>query len=91
MLVKAGANAKIADNQKSTPLHIAAETGFLPTVVYLITDGLAGVNAPNSRGKVPLHYLATTTRDKSIISHFVQVSTFLFDLKALWLIPYELL
>lgn len=72
MLVKAGASTKVVDNAKNTALHLACDSGYLPTIIYLINDGLSSVNAVNTRGKLALHLLTEKCRDKSIAAPFVQ-------------------
>ena len=83
LLIAAGADPTIANNDKVTPLHVAtgggvhgndevtAPGGWMPAVHYLVEELEADVNAVDSRGYRPLHNAAA-------IGHTEMVQ-FLFD------------
>ena len=57
-LICAGANIHATDNTGSTPLHVAAASGFVQTVLLLKSHG-ASVSATNNAGLTPLYYALT--------------------------------
>ena len=62
MLLKAGADASLAENTTgTTPLHIALRKSFDDTIVNLLIAHGADVCAQNSRGHVPLFYVRSVS------------------------------
>jgi len=61
-LVSVGADVNAKSNFGKTPLHVAAENGYLKAVEILISAG-ANVNAKDKNGKIPLDIASNNTRE----------------------------
>ncbi|EAY01306.1 ankyrin repeat protein, putative [Trichomonas vaginalis G3] len=57
LLIKAGANVNSTDENNQTPLHHAAQDGYLDVVEILLKSG-AKVNATDNQKQTPLHIAA---------------------------------
>ncbi|BHF72992.1 hypothetical protein SprV_0401606400 [Sparganum proliferum] len=59
-LVDLGANCTAQNNERETPLHLAAHKGCLKTCESLLrtAHGLWAMNTPDDRGRLPLHIAA---------------------------------
>lgn len=57
-LVEKGISLKVINAFGQTPLHVAASTGQVETVRYLIGQKQLDVNAKDAHGSTPLHLLA---------------------------------
>uniref|UniRef100_A0A0X3PA82 Transient receptor potential cation channel subfamily A member 1 n=2 Tax=Schistocephalus solidus TaxID=70667 RepID=A0A0X3PA82_SCHSO len=59
-LVDLGANCTAQNNERETPLHLAAHSGCLRTCESLLrtAHGLWAMNTPDARGRLPLHIAA---------------------------------
>lgn len=61
------------DSEGNTPLHWAAQSGYLRMVKYLKNRG-ANVKARNSSGSTPLH-TAACEGHLNILKYFLNIST----------------
>jgi ankyrin repeat protein len=57
LLLKQKANVNVTDENANTPLHLAAEKGYLEIVELLLKSG-ANVKAKNTKSNTPLHVAA---------------------------------
>jgi len=68
LLVKAGANLDLPDNQGKTPLHWAVSNGNLRYIRTLLNGG-ANANILDNLGRTPLHY--AITRERADIAQYL--------------------
>ena len=59
-LIKKGAKTEAVDSIGRTPLHLAAQYGYINNVVTLIFEGNAKVGTKDKENKTPLHRAKTS-------------------------------